>query len=93
MITTKEVQEAIAQCLGEKNPNANTCIKLASFYIILDHLQPDLAGASGASGDFMTAISNTDADKAWQIMDDLMNTLQVVKPDLYEKTMKRLRQE
>jgi hypothetical protein len=26
-------------------------------------------------------------------MNELMDTLQVVKPDLYEKTMKRLRQE
>lgn len=93
MITAKEVQEAIAQCLGERNPNANTCIKLASFFTILDHLQPDLAGASRSSGEFMEAISNTDTDKAWQIMNELMDTLQVVKPDLYEKTMKRLRQE
>ena len=38
MITEKELHEAIAECQGQRNPNANTCIKLASFYTILDHM-------------------------------------------------------
>lgn len=38
MITEKELIEAIAECQGTRNPNANTCIKLASYYTILDHI-------------------------------------------------------
>lgn len=38
MITEYELHEAIAECQGQRNPNANTCIKLASFYTILDHM-------------------------------------------------------
>ena len=38
MITEKDLLEAIAECQGERNPNANTCIKLAAYYTILDHL-------------------------------------------------------
>lgn len=34
MITEQDLQEAIAECKGIKNPNANTCIKLAAFLII-----------------------------------------------------------
>lgn len=34
MITEKDLQEAIAECHGQRNPNANTCIKLAAFYTI-----------------------------------------------------------
>ena len=41
MITEKDLQEAIAECKGQRNPNANTCIKLAAFYIIKEHLYPD----------------------------------------------------
>lgn len=41
MITEKDLQEAIAECQGERNPNANTCIKLAAFYTIKDHLFPE----------------------------------------------------
>jgi hypothetical protein len=38
MITEKDLKEAIAECEGERNPNANTCIKLAAFYTILDNM-------------------------------------------------------
>lgn len=43
MITAQDLQEAIAECQGERNPNANTCIKLAAYYTIRDHLFPDEA--------------------------------------------------
>lgn len=38
MITEQDLQEAIAECLGQRNPNASTCIKLAAFYTIKEHL-------------------------------------------------------
>lgn len=38
MITEHDLQEAISECLGERNPNAQTCIKLAAFYTIRDEL-------------------------------------------------------
>ncbi len=38
MITEQDLQEAIAECEGQRNPNANTCIKLAAFYILKDHM-------------------------------------------------------
>ena len=41
MITKHDLQEAIAECEGQRNPTANTCIKLAAFYTIKQHLFPD----------------------------------------------------
>lgn len=38
MITEQDLQEAIAECQGERNPNASTCIKLAAFYTIRNEL-------------------------------------------------------
>ena len=38
MIKENDLREAIAEMQGQKNPNAQTCIKLASYYIILDHI-------------------------------------------------------
>lgn len=40
MITEQDLQEAIAECQGEKNPNASTCMKLAAFYTIRNELYP-----------------------------------------------------
>ena len=41
MITEKDLRAAIAECQGARNPNANTCIKLAAFYTILNNLYPE----------------------------------------------------
>ena len=41
MITEQDLQEAIAECLGQRNPNASTCLKLAAFYIIRRELYPE----------------------------------------------------
>lgn len=38
MITEKDLQEAIAECQGQRNPNANTCIKLAAYLTIQKEL-------------------------------------------------------
>jgi len=41
VITEQDLQEAIAECEGERNPKSNTCIKLAAFYIIRNQLFGD----------------------------------------------------
>lgn len=43
MITLNDLDAAIAECQGERNPNANTCIKLAAYYTIKNELygKPD----------------------------------------------------
>lgn len=40
MITEQDLQEAIAECKGQRNPDARTCIKLAAYYTLQDHLFP-----------------------------------------------------
>ena len=43
MITEHDLQEAIAECLGQRNPTASTCIKLAAFYTIKQNMYPEPA--------------------------------------------------
>lgn len=43
MITEKDLQEAIAECQGQRNPNAQTCIKLAAYYTILNNMGKDFS--------------------------------------------------
>ena len=40
MIREQDLHEAIAECMGKRNPDANTCIKLAAYYTILRELYP-----------------------------------------------------
>lgn len=41
MISKDDLLSAIAECQGERNPNANTCYKLAAYYALKDRLYPD----------------------------------------------------
>lgn len=38
MITEQDLNAAIAECMGEREPNANTCIKLAAYITIKNEL-------------------------------------------------------
>ena len=62
MITEKDLNEAIAECQGVKNPDANTCIMLAAFYTIKDKLFPEslrVDKSSGYSYDNLKTIEET----------------------------------
>lgn len=104
MITEYDLRQAIAECQGERNPNANTCIKLAAYYTIQDHIGiPDNSGisygaAESQAGDGITYQSDTafsravygkDAESVLAVVDDLMNALQAVCPRLYRLTMRK----
>lgn len=116
MITEKDLIEAIAECQGERNPNANTCIKLAAFYTIKNELfgKPEQSPVAAENAtptysyaappaepvettidyysdtDFSRAIDGRPAAEIWPIMDDLMNTLQMLQPRIYDAVMRNL---
>lgn len=107
MITEKELHEAIAECQGTRNPNANTCLKLASYYTILDHIvQKEVETVQEASPsysysqetyqsntEFGEAIQNLSEYETMEIMDELMSTLYVVEPRLYASVIRKLRRQ
>lgn len=104
MITEHDLHEAIAECQGERNPNAQTCIKLAAYYTILHELtdkpiQPeypvmysaDPAGIDLQSdSEFAEVVRGRDPAGVWEIIDELMQTLSVVNPRLYASVMRKL---
>lgn len=46
MITEEALREAIAECQGVRNPTRETCMMLAAFYTIQDHLYPQEQAAA-----------------------------------------------
>lgn len=106
MITENDLKQAIAECHGERHPNANTCMKLAAFYTIQDHMSgtPDIPALSFAAAPvpyegikyqsdtaFSRAVSGKDADSVLEVVDDLMQALQVLSPRLYRITMEKIK--
>lgn len=107
MITEQDLLEAIAECQGQRNPNANTCMKLASFYTILDHMSaapspPQMQSYSFASEptenmmsydsgtEFSDAIYGKPVEEVMAVVDELMSTLSIVNPPLYNSVMRRV---
>lgn len=102
MITEHDLHEAIAECQGQRNPNANTCIKLAAYYIILEHLEPKEEGYSyspppvptvshyTSDTDFGRAVEGKDLDELLPLIDEIMSALSVIQPRMYDAVMRKL---
>jgi hypothetical protein len=106
VITEHDLQEAIAACEGERKPNASTCIKLAAFYTIRDHLFPkeqmgepvfysqaaprEYTAEYESDTEFWQAIRGMHPDDIMPIMDELMSALQVLNPRLYAGVMRKI---
>ena len=104
MITEKDLQEAIAECQGQRNPNASTCIKLAAFMTIQDHLfgkepmppTPQYSYSSvdtieyNGSSEFAQLVNGMSQDEVMKVVDELMDAVQVINPRLYASVIRKL---
>lgn len=101
MIKESELIDAIADCHGTRNPNANTCIKLASYYTILDHIskvsEPYEKGYSydppdeyASDTEFGRAIRGMETKHVLATIDELMETLRIFQPVLYDAFIGKL---
>lgn len=100
MITERDLQEAIAECKGQRNPTANTCIKLAAFYTIREHLFPKeepMLSNSGQSvidirsdSEFANAVNGRTVQEVMPIMDEAMEALKVLNPAFYASVMRKI---
>ena len=103
MITEKDLQEAIAECQGARNPNANTCLKLASYYTIQDHMKSeepvkysyapppaDVIDMSFSDSEFAKMADGKPTEDVLRLIDELMATIQVINPRLYNGVMRKI---
>ena len=87
MITKEELEQAISDTIRTSSPTANTCLKLAAYYIIRDHITGnDYSGDS----EFMSAVKRSDMVHVLAVMDDMMKDLQAVNPRMYDNTIRRI---
>ena len=96
MITKQDLDAAILECNGMQKPNSKTCIMLAAFYTIRDHLYPDKNDNADPEpimprleGGYSYAASR-DQIEILAIIDELMETLRVINPRLYMSVMRRI---
>ena len=105
MITIDDLKAAIAECEGERNPNANTCMKLSAYYILLREKQgkPDIIGYSSAPApsvsetvdyysetEFGQLVQDKPVRDVMSVMDELISVISVIQPRLYNGVMRKL---
>lgn len=104
MITEKDIDEAIAECKGQRNPNAGTAMKLAAFLTLKEKMfqsEQEIPQYSYASApqntveinsgtEFAEIANGMNMDDFLKIMDELMSTLFVTNRKLYEAVLRKL---
>ena len=103
MITLREVEEAICEMEAVPDATFETCRKLAVFYILRDYMGGTLpfSGYSAADGpqekierhgdtEFLEIVAGRNPVGVWSVLDELMSTLQITNPRLYDGVMRRL---
>ena len=105
MITRADLQSAIAECQGKRNPDAKTCIMLAAFYTIQREMfgeENELSAYSYApapnrniieirsDSEFARAVDGKETQEVMPILDELMTTLSIIEPKLYNAVMDKL---
>ena len=103
MITKTDLEAAIAECQGKRNPDAKTCIMLAAFYTIQREMfgEEKDAGYSFAAApantieydsgsEFARAVNGKEQRAVWPVIDELLDTLRIIQPRLYNAVMNKL---
>jgi hypothetical protein len=106
VITEQDLRQAIAECQGIRDPNANTCVKLAAFYIILDHIKEQeqeaptysyaspptqrVAVSNENKSEFAAKIQGMRYEDVIAVMDELMSTISILNPALYNGVIRKL---
>lgn len=100
MITEDDLNAAIAECKGRRNPDASTCIKLAAFYTIRREMfGGDYSFAPAPVQNTIEIDSDTEFARTvngmapWvllPVVDELMSTLKIIQPRLYTAVMDKL---
>lgn len=103
MLDESEIRKWIARLETEESSWANY-EKLAVLYTVMNQQcsgvekpMPVMYSAAPApvevygDSDFLQAVASIDPQKAWEIMDDLMDSLKVVNERVYKSVMEKLR--
>lgn len=96
MISIEQISGEIA-ALEEEKPTYVSMQKLANLYIVRDHMI--LEPVKTVAQDYVTGVSDSEFSKAingksvsevMKIVDELMDTIMVVNPKLYDSVLRKL---
>ena len=106
MITKNDLEAAIAECQGKRNPDARTCIMLAAFYTIrkemfgedkyVEQISHSYAAPDrniieiDSDSEFAQVVNGRNQDEVLPVIDELMETLKIIQPRLFSAVLNKL---
>lgn len=99
MVTEQELLAAISECENAPSSYQN-CVKLSVFYSLYDKLFADKSENQVkavniepvSESEFMQVIAGKDWSSLLIILDELMDSIKVLQPRLYDAVMRKLRE-
>lgn len=96
MINTDELDREILM-LEKKDTTYSNCERLAWLYIVRDHItgqqtaQPAPLSVDPTS-EFLQTVDGKDSVAVFEVINDLMDTIRVTAPRVYESVMRRVKE-
>ncbi len=101
MISKNDLLETIAEC--EKNVNSfQDFEKLAALYTVYDHLygeplmyadintEAETIIETNGNSVFLQTVNGKNSQRIWKIMSELMDSVQLIQPKLYDVVMQKI---
>lgn len=102
MISEKELLKAIEDC--ERNLNSlQGCEKLSALYNVYDHLYgapamyenvhvtTETVVKTDKDNEFFKAVDGKEAGQIWNIINELMESVKLIQPRLYDATIQKIK--
>lgn len=101
MLNRRELLNAISEC-ESSNESFQNCQKLATLYILYDHLYAEPATTepqrvrtevieTDKESEFMQLINGKRIEPVLDLVEELMETIQILQPRVYDSALRRLR--
>ena len=106
MIRREDLLEAIAECEGVRHPTSSTCLRLASYYTILNQMEGGEGNSPPPSPrysfapspevkmsetEFGQLVTEKGISKVMPIVDEAMQCLLVTNPRLHDSIIRQIR--
>lgn len=96
MISLDSIEQSILE-LESSDTSFSVCERLAWLYVVRDHLRgydekPTEISLEGSS-DFLLAVNGKNPERIMPIINDLMDAVRVLHPNMYEKVISKLKDE
>lgn len=98
MVSLEEIQKEIIE-LEKKDTCYAVCERLAWLYVVRDHLAPSkpqkpqdpATVATNGESDFLKACNGVEVEKVLPVLDELMDTINVMNPKAYKTIVDKIK--